>query len=109
MAPWALRTDQTRLTDFVIMSEKFQERVGPEDLQIVVDEFAKLSEKSVDFIEERIRSNEQKAVDELGVTFVEVDTGPFIEAVRPMLREAAEDEQKGPLLEAIFEIENRQF
>lgn len=109
VAKYALLTNQTRLTDFVVTSNRFVEGLDPADLEIVQDEFEKISLKSVAFSDESEAADLQKAVDEMGVQVIEVDTTPFIEAVRPMYEDARADEAKRPLIEAIFAIESREF
>ena len=41
MAKYALETNQTRLTDFVVTSNRFREGLSEEDLAAVVEEFEK--------------------------------------------------------------------
>lgn len=109
VAKYALETNQTRLTDFVVTSIRFQEDLSEEDLATVVDEFAKVSLTSIAFADENEAKQLQQAVDEMSVEVVEVDTAPFIEAVSPMYEAARADAEKKPLIETIFEIEGREF
>ena len=109
VAKYALLTNQTRLTDFVVTSTRFNDSVDPADLAIVREEFEVISLKSIAFSDESEAADLQKAVDEMDVQVVEVDTAPFIEAVRPMYEDARADEAKQGLIEAIFAIENRDF
>ncbi|WP_319414303.1 TRAP transporter substrate-binding protein DctP [uncultured Cohaesibacter sp.] len=109
VAKYALKTEQTRLTDFVLTSLKFQETVSPEDLKIVNDVFAEISEKSVAWADESEARDLQKAVDNLGVQVVDVDKAPLMKSVEPMYKEAMKDPAKAALLTAIFSIEGRTF
>lgn len=109
VAKYALLTNQTRLTDFVVTSNRFNDTVDAADLAIVREEFEFISLKSIAFSDESEAADLQSAVDEMDVQVIEVDTAPFIEAVRPMYEDARADEAKKGLIEAIFAIENRDF
>ncbi len=109
VAKYALLTNQTRLTDFVVTSNRFNDTVDAADLAIVREEFEVISLKSIAFSDESEAADLQSAVDEMDVQVIEVDTAPFIEAVRPMYEDARADEAKKGLIEAIFAIENRDF
>lgn len=109
VAKYALLTNQTRLTDFVVTSTRFNESLDPADLEIVRAEFEAISLKSIEFSDASEAADLQKAVDEMDVKVIEVDTAPFIEAVRPMYDDARADDAKSALIEAIFAIENRAF
>lgn len=109
VAKYALLTNQTRLTDFVVTSNRFNESLDPADLAIVREEFEVISLKSIEFSDTSEAADLQNAVDEMGVQVIEVDTAPFIDAVRPMYDDARADAAKQALIEAIFTIENRDF
>ncbi len=109
VAKYALLTEQTRLTDFVVTSLQFRNKLRPEDWTIVREEFRKVSLKSVAFAE----ANEARAValakKEMGVQFTAVDKTPFIKAVEPMYRATLKDPEKGAILKAIFEAAGREL
>lgn len=107
VAKYAIATNQTRLTDFIVTSARFREALSPEDLAIVDEEFKKVSLKSIDFADENEAQDLAKAVAEMGVTVTEVDTTPFMEAVNPMYEEARADAAKKPLIDAIFALTGR--
>lgn len=109
VAKYAIRTEQTRLTDFVITSLKFQKSITPEDMAIVQAEFSKISAKSVTVADENEARATKLAVKEMGVTVIDVDKAPLMRAVEPMYAKAMEDKAKQPLLKAIFAIEGRKF
>lgn len=109
VAKYAIETNQTRLTDFIVTSIRFHDALSEEDRMIVEEEFAKVSLNSIQFADENEASQLQQAVDEMGVEVITVDTAPFIDAVKPMYQAAREDEAKRPLIEAIFQIEAREF
>lgn len=109
VAKYAIVTNQTRLTDFVVTSTKFRDKVSAEDLAIIDEEFAKVSLESVAFADAAEKADLEKAVAEMGVTVTQVDTQPFIDAVAPMYEAARQDPEKKPLIETIFKIENRAF
>lgn len=104
---YAIKTRETRLSDFVVSSERFKKRVGPDDFKIVLEEFAKVSQKSLDMVDAYYEECLKKAADTMGVQSIEVDQAPFIAAVDPMYKSVAQDADKRSLLEAIFKLENR--
>ncbi len=108
-AKYAALTEHTRLTDFVVVSDKFRESLSPEDMAIVQEELMKVSLKSLEFIDSQFARSAELGAEKFGVTIVEIDKAPFMEAVQPMYQEAAEDPKKRALLEAIFAIEGRQL
>jgi tripartite ATP-independent transporter DctP family solute receptor len=107
VAKYALRTEQTRLTDFLVTSKKFQEAVSPEDMQIVADVFKDISLRSIKKADADDVRDLQKAVETMGVTVVEIDKAPLMKAVEPMYTQAAGDADKRALLQAIFKIQGR--
>ncbi|WP_165790999.1 TRAP transporter substrate-binding protein DctP [Pleomorphomonas carboxyditropha] len=107
VAKYALRTEQTRLTDFLLTSDKFQKGLTPEDLKTVNDVFADISRRSVEKADSDDVRDLQKAIDQLGVTVVDIDKAPLIAAVEPMYQAAKADPAKAPLIEAIFKLEGR--
>lgn len=109
VAKFAINSEQTRLTDFVVTSLKFRQSVKPEDLAIVQAEFDKISAKSVAQSDETEAKGIERAVKEMGVTLTKVDKAPFMKAVEPMYKKALNDKNKGALLKVIFDIEGRKF
>ncbi|TNB46356.1 DctP family TRAP transporter solute-binding subunit [Martelella lutilitoris] len=109
VAKYALETDQTRLTDFVVASQKFQDSLSPEDLEVVNSVFADISARSIEIADRSEAEDLQKAVDQLGVEVIQIDKEPLMKSVEPMYTEAAKDPGKAALLEAIFAIEGRQL
>lgn len=104
---YAIKTGQTRLSDFVVVSERFRSRVGEDDFRIVQEEFAKVSDKSLDIVDAISQQGAEQARDTMGVEIITVDKAPFIAAVEPMYAKAFADEEKRPVIEAIFAIEGR--
>ncbi len=107
VAKYALRTEMTRLSDMVVVSLQFLEKIGAEDAKIVQDEFTRLSVKSVEIVDKHDIGMQEKAIAELGVTIYDVDKEPLVKAVEPMYRKAMEDKDKKALLDVIFKIEGR--
>ena len=107
VAKYAIVTNQTRLTDFIVTSSRFREALSPEDLAIVDEEFEKVSLKSIGFADIKEEEDLAKAVAEMDVEVIEVDTTPFQESVKPMYEEAREDTDKKPLIDAIFALTGR--
>ncbi|MBU2884457.1 TRAP transporter substrate-binding protein DctP [Gilvimarinus agarilyticus] len=107
VAKYVLVTEQTRLTDFVVTSLQFPQKMAPEDWAIVEEEFRHVSLKSVDFAEANEAETVALAKEEMGVHFIQVDKAPFIKAVQPMYRETLQDPKQGVILEAIFRAAGR--
>ena len=104
---YAIKTEQTRLSDFVVASENFKKKVGDKDFKIVLEEFAKVGDKSLDVVDAFYDECAEKARDTMGVEIITVDKEPFIAAVKPMYAEAFAAEAKRPIIEAIFKLEGR--
>lgn len=107
LAKQVLVTEHTRLTDFVISSLAFQQKVGIEDYQIITDEFSAISEKSIAYAEQNEAKAKKILTQDYGVEFFTVDKAPLIAAVAPLYQQAFSDTDKRHLLEAIFAIEQR--
>ncbi len=109
VAKYVLVTEHTRLTDFVIASQKFQHSLTEREREVIEQEFAKISDKSIAFAEQNEQANKQKLIEQEGVIFYPVDKTDFINTVKPLYQDALNDAEKAPLLQAIFKIENREF
>lgn len=109
LAKQVLLTEHTRLTDFVISSMAFEQKVGPADYQIVSEEFAAISDKSIAYAEQNEARAKEILVRDFAVQFTAVDKAPLIAAVAPLYQQALDDIDKRRLLEAIFSIEQRQL
>lgn len=109
VAKYALATEQTRLTDFVVASQKFRDSLSPSDFEVVNSVFADISARSIEIADRSEAEDLQKAVDTLGVKVIQIDKGPLMKSVEPMYTEAAKDPGKAALLEAIFKIEEREL
>lgn len=107
VAKYGLRTGHSRLTDFIVISTRVEKKMGDEDYKIVLDEFQKISDKSMISVDAHMEKAIKKAIDEKGAIIHECDTTPFQKAVEPMYKEAAQDPVKKPLLEAIFKVQGR--
>ncbi len=106
-AKFATKTEQTRLTDFVVTSIDFRDALSDEDYAIVQEEFGKISQKSLEVIDAEFAEALDQAVETYDVTVFEVDKAPFIEAVQPMYDKAAANEATRPVIELIFEKTGR--
>lgn len=104
---YGTHTNHTRLSDYVIISDKFKSRVSPEDLEIVYNEFDRVSRKSLSFVDNTQAESERIGIEKLGVTINEVDIEPFVEAVQPMYQDALKDPKKHELLNVIFTLQGR--
>mgnify|MGYP002344765143 CR=1 FL=1 len=107
VAKWALVTDQTRLTDFAVSSLQFRDRVGPDDLKIVYEEFDRVSAETLAEADKYQEDGAERAAKTMGVTLVRLDKTPLMKAVEPMYQKARADEARRPLLDLVFEIEGR--
>ncbi|GEA52122.1 C4-dicarboxylate ABC transporter [Vibrio inusitatus NBRC 102082] len=104
---YAIRTEHTRLTDFVLASPRFTKRVGEADYQILQEEFDKVSIKSISFIEEQITESENMAMEKMNVKFTSIDKDELIERIEPLYEEAQDDSNKKELINKILTIQNR--
>jgi tripartite ATP-independent transporter DctP family solute receptor len=109
VAKHVLVTEHTRLTDFVISSIKFEQSLSAAEREIISEEFSIISNKSIDFAEQGEKLAIKKLIAEEGVTFYPVDKAILMDAVKPMYLAEMQDEEKAPLLKAIFKIEGREF
>lgn len=100
-------TNHTRLSDYVLISDKFKSKVSADDLKVVFEEFEKVSEKSLSFVDDTMAKSEQIGIKKLGVKINEVDIEPFVEAVQPMYQDAMNDPKKKDLLNVIFSLQGR--
>lgn len=107
IAKYVVITEHTRLTDFVLSSTQFQNEIWASDLKIVNEEFERISIKSISYADAKESEYKQRAMDESGVQFFEVDKKVLIEAVKPMYEQALKDSEKSNLLNAILTIEQR--
>ncbi|UJF17622.1 TRAP transporter substrate-binding protein DctP [Vibrio sp. SS-MA-C1-2] len=104
---YGTHTNHTRLSDYVVFSDKFKTKVSPEDFKIVSDEFNKVSHKSLTFVDDSMANSEQIAIDKLGVKINDIDIDPFVKAVQPMYQDAMNDPAKKDLLNTIFALQGR--
>jgi tripartite ATP-independent transporter DctP family solute receptor len=107
VAKYALVTNHTRLTDFVVTSPDFSNRVGAADMAILREEFEKLSLGSIEFADKNEADQLAQAVSELGVVVTKPDLAPFMAAVTPMYDAAHADPAKTALIDAIFALTDR--
>lgn len=107
VAKYALVTNHTRLTDFIVTSADFTDRVGEADMAVLREEFEKVSLRSIDFADKSEAEQLAQAVSEMGVVVTETDLTPFMEAVTPMYDAARADAAKKPMIEAIFTVTGR--
>ena len=107
VSKYALRTEHTRLTDFVVSSERFLKSLSDEDKAIVEEEFLNTTKKSFVAVAEQIEQSESLAASELGVQYTVIDKEPLIARMQPMYDDALADPVKSELLETIFTIQER--
>jgi len=107
VSKYALRTEHTRLTDFLVSSEKFTKSVSAEDMKIVKEEFLKTSKESFNAVAKQIEKSEALAESKLGVQYTIIDKEPLIKRMQPMYDDALADPVKAKLLQTIFKIQGR--
>lgn len=105
---FGLLTDHSRLTDCIVNSNKFAERLG-DDYKVIQEEMQAMSDYSMEFIDKVSAESMKLAVSEKNCVIHEVDKTKFIEAVQPIFDETMQDPVKKPLLEAIFKIQGREI
>lgn len=104
---YGTHTNHTRLSDYVLISDKFKSNVSSEDLEIVFGEFEKISKKSLSFVDNMMAQSEQMGIEKLGVKINDIDIKPFVEAIQPMYQDALNDPKKQDLLNIIFVQQGR--
>lgn len=109
VAKHVLLTEHTRLTDFVVTSLKFEQSLTAQERKIINDEFSIISNKSITFAENGEAFAIKKLKADEGVSFYTVDKAKLIDAVKPMYVKAKQDKEKAVLLNAIFNIEGREY
>ena len=105
-AKYGLLTEHSRLTDFIVNSNKFAQKTG-KDYEIVLDEMYKVGQYSMEFIDKVAAESIELAKEKKGAVIHTVDKTKFIDAVKPIYDDVAKDPAKKPLLEAIFKIQGR--
>lgn len=107
VAKYALVTNHTRLTDFVVISTAMASKVSEADMAVMREEFQKITLKSIEFADKSEADQLRSAVEKMGVTVTKTDVAPFMAAVQPMYEAARNDAGKKPLIEAIFHVTGR--
>lgn len=107
VAKYAIRTEHTRLTDFLVASDRFRNGLSEDDLKVVEEEMKKTTQKSFAAVAQQIEKSEALAESELNVKYIEIDKAPLISRMQPMYDKALADPVKAPLLETIFTIQER--
>lgn len=106
---YGVRTEQTRLTDFIVLSQRAASRISEEDLAILRDEMRVASERSIDVVDSAHEESERLAIEKMGVVITEIDKAPMIEAMKPLYKSAMEDAEKREALERISTILDREL
>jgi len=109
VAKYAVRSEQTRLTDFVVMSSRFMDKLSGQNLKIVKDIFDEMGQYSMAYIDDSKKEPIQHAIDEMDVSVSNIDKAPFIKAVQPLYAKASQDETKRKVLDMISNIEDREL
>ncbi|WP_434361101.1 TRAP transporter substrate-binding protein [Parasalinivibrio latis] len=107
VAKYGVRTEQTRLTDFIVANTKLMERIDPKDADIIRSEMSKASVLSLDKVDRVHAESEQLAVEKMGAVLTDIDKTPFINAVKPLYEKARQNKDHKIVLESIFELQDR--
>lgn len=106
---YGIRTEQTRLTDFIVLSKRASSRMSEDDLAILRSEMKIASERSIDVVDTAHAESERLAIEQMGVQITDIDKQPWIAAMRPLYESAAKDADKREVLARIFEIQGREL
>ncbi|MGF1735091.1 TRAP transporter substrate-binding protein DctP [Photobacterium satsumensis] len=106
---YGIRTEQTRLTDFIVLSKRASSRMSEDDLATLRSEMKIASERSIDVVDTAHAESERLAIEQMGVQITDIDKQPWITAMRPLYESAAKDADKREVLERIFEIQGREL
>lgn len=106
---YGVRTEQTRLTDFIVMSERLASRISKNDLSILRNEMTIASERSIEVVDSAHVESERLAIEQMDVVITDIDKEPMIEAMRPLYKSAMEDVEKRDALERISIILGREM
>lgn len=104
---YGVRSEQTRLTDFIVLSEKSAQKISAADLKVLREEMKIASQQSVEKVDSSHVLSEKLAVEKMGVKLTSIDKAPFIEAVTPLYDMARKDADKSKAIDAIFAIQGR--
>jgi len=107
VAKFGLRTEQARLTDFVIASTKSMSKMSEADAKVVRDTMKQISTYSVEFVDGQQAGLEEQAVSEMGVSIVSVNKLEFMKSLNPMFDAAKKDGERAQLVEHIFSLQGR--
>ncbi|MGF1720475.1 TRAP transporter substrate-binding protein DctP [Vibrio kyushuensis] len=106
---YGIRTEQTRLTDFIVLSKRASNKIAEDDLSIIRNEMKIASERSIEVVDTAHAVSERLAVEKMGVQLTDIDKQPWIDAMRPLYKSAAKNVDKREVLERIFEIQGREL
>ncbi|ENM5775831.1 TRAP transporter substrate-binding protein [Vibrio mimicus] len=106
---YGVRTEQTRLTDFIVVNTDLIDSFKPDDARIVRNEMKKASILSLDKVDRVHGESEKKAVENMGAIITDIDKTPFINAVKPIYEQSLKNETQKPVLESIFALQDRKL
>lgn len=104
VAKFYSQDEHLRIPDFLVISTAAEEKLTPEQRQILKDAAVETTERFRSLWADATATATTEA-EAMGVTFVTPDQAPFRERVQPMLDEAARDPQTGPLLQQILDTQ----
>ena len=93
--------DQHLMTpDVIIISERAWGKLSADEQKVLKEAAAESLDEQIKIWDETDNANKAKGI-KSGVTFVDVDKGPFRAAVKPMIDEAKNDPKLAPYIEKI--------
>lgn len=108
-AQYAIKSEQTRLVDLIIMNNKALSKMKPEDIATMKGIMKELSEKSYEVVASNESSALKKAQKELGVKIIEIDKAPLVASMAPIYERTMQDPAKGPMLKKVFDLQGRDY
>ncbi|WP_226571306.1 TRAP transporter substrate-binding protein DctP [Mangrovibacter yixingensis] len=106
---YGVRSEQTRLTDFIVLSQRAIKTISDEDMGVLRTAMHAASEHSINLIDATHKKSEKLAEEKMGVVITDIDKAPLIEVMKPLWRDAMQDPDKREALERIFAIEDREL
>lgn len=108
-AKYAIKSEQTRMVDLIIINDKALSKMKPADAETVKRIMQEVTEKSYDVVRDQEAESLKLAQEKLGVKIVEIDKAPLVASMAPIYDRAMEDPDKGPMLKKVFELQGREF
>jgi tripartite ATP-independent transporter DctP family solute receptor len=103
---YGIKTEHTRLTDFVVMSNRVEKKVSKEDLVIMKEIMADISNKSINLVEEDQQKSIDLAVEKMNVKIIDVDKDLLISKFDAFYKPYENSPKVGHVYKAIKALTN---